>query len=100
EGIRVRREPTRSAPMAKAKIDEAEVLKFVSSLFAEDLHAKRVLSLGHATLGVIHGAALGVHAIGLAMAEARDVTSKHAIKQVDRLLSNKGIDVWELFALW
>jgi hypothetical protein len=26
--------------------------------------------------------------------------SKHAIKQVDRLLSNPGIDVKELFTLW
>ena len=34
------------------------------------------------------------------MAEARDVEPKHAIKQVDRMLSNKGIDVWALFRLW
>jgi len=26
--------------------------------------------------------------------------TKHAIKQVDRLLSNTGIDVWESFARW
>jgi len=26
--------------------------------------------------------------------------TKHAIKQVDRLLSNGGIDVWESFARW
>lgn len=26
--------------------------------------------------------------------------SKHGVKQVDRLLSNKGIKVWELFAQW
>ena len=101
EGIIVRREPTRSAPMASPKkIDQAEVLKFVSSLFEEDLHARRVLSLAHATLGVIHGAALGAHAIGVAMARARGVTTKHAIKQVDRLLSNSGVDVWALFAQW
>ena len=25
---------------------------------------------------------------------------KHAVKQVDRLLSNRGVDVWQLFALW
>jgi hypothetical protein len=34
------------------------------------------------------------------MAEARDLDPKHAIKQVDRMLSNKGIDVWALFRLW
>jgi hypothetical protein len=26
--------------------------------------------------------------------------SKHAVKQVDRLLSNEGIPVWRLFASW
>lgn len=34
------------------------------------------------------------------MAEARGIKPKHAIKQVDRLLSNRGIDVWALFAQW
>ena len=26
--------------------------------------------------------------------------SKHGVKQVDRLLSNQGIDVWEFFGYW
>ena len=34
------------------------------------------------------------------MAQARSLDSKHAIKQVDRLLSNTAINVWELFASW
>jgi hypothetical protein len=86
--------------VAAEEISEAEVLKYLQSLFAEDLHAKRVLSLAHATLGVLHGASLAVHSIGIAMAEARGINPKHAIKQVDRLLSNRGIDVWALFAHW
>ena len=84
----------------KPTMDEAGVLVFLTSLFAEDLHAKRVLSLAHCTLGVIQAASLAIHAIGIGMAEARGVEPKHAIKQVDRMLSNKGIDVWRLFALW
>jgi hypothetical protein len=28
------------------------------------------------------------------------LVTKHAIKQVDRMLSNNGIDVWESFARW
>jgi hypothetical protein len=51
-------------------------------------------------LGVIHSASLGVHTIGKALAWARGTHSKHGVKQVDRLLSNPGINVWELFALW
>ena len=82
------------------KIDEHRVLAFLSSLFASDLHAKRVLSLAHATIGVIHSASLAIHAIGIGMAEARGLNPKHAIKQVDRMLNNPGIDVWDLFGMW
>ncbi len=81
-------------------LTEQQIHKTLSSLFAQDLHAKRVLSLTHATLGVLHSASLAIHAIGLGMAEARGVNSKHATKQVDRLLSNQGIGVWNLMALW
>ena len=85
---------------SKPTMDEAGILAFLTSLFAEDLHAKRVLSLSQCTLGVIHAASLAIHSIGIGMAEARGVEPKHAIKQVDRMLSNKGIDVWALFRLW
>src|ERR1700730_7849194 len=46
------------------------------------------------------GASLAVAMIGQALAQARGLVPKHAIKQVDRLLSNSGIDVWESFARW
>ncbi|SEN39386.1 transposase, IS4 family [Stigmatella aurantiaca] len=64
------------------------------------MHAKRVLSLSLATLGVIHAASLSVYAIGQAVALARGTQGKHGVKQVDRLLSNVGIPVWKLLALW
>jgi hypothetical protein len=38
--------------------------------------------------------------IGQALAQARGLVTKHAVKQVDRLLSNNGIDVWDSFARW
>ncbi len=38
--------------------------------------------------------------IGQSMAQARGLLSKHAIKQVDWLLSNQGIVVWCMFAPW
>ncbi len=72
----------------------------LEGLFGEDLHAKRVLSLALATLGVIHAASLSVYAIGQAVALARGAQGKHGVKQVDRLLSNAGIAVWKLLALW
>jgi hypothetical protein len=78
----------------------ADIFQFMSSLYGTDMHAKRVYSLANATLGVMTGAALGVQTIGAALAQARGLFPKHAVKQVDRLLSNQGIDVWAAFAKW
>lgn len=73
---------------------------YLTSLFGSDLHVKRVCSLSLAVLGVMTSASLAVAVVGQALAQARGKAAKHAIKQVDRLLSNQGIDVWELFPLW
>src|SRR5918911_2032069 len=75
-----------------------EVRSFVGGVYGEDLHAKRIASLAGATLGVMQAASLAVAMIGQALAQARGLIAKHAIKQADRLLSNHGIDVWESFA--
>ena len=45
-------------------------------------------------------ASLAVCSIGRGLALAQGGLNKHAIKQVDRLLSNPGIEVTELFARW
>jgi len=76
------------------------VHRFLKTLFAEDLHAKRVLSLAGATLGVIESASLAVALIGQGLALARGRLTKHTIKQVNRLLSNPGIDVDALLVHW
>ena len=86
--------------VSSSAINEQQVHEFLSGLFAEDLHAKRVLSLSLATLGVIQAANLSVYAIGQAVAVARGTKGKHGVKQVDRLLSNAGVNVWHLFSLW
>src|SRR6202142_919099 len=77
-----------------------DIRGFIDGLYGRDLHAKRVDSLAAATLGVMTGASLAVAMIGQSLAQARGLVTKHAIKQVDRLLSNSGIDVWESFARW
>src|SRR5579872_220253 len=78
----------------------AEVRSFVGGVYGDDLHAKRIASLAGATLGVMRSASLAVAMIGQALAQARGLLTKHAVKQVDRLLSNEGIDVWDSFARW
>ena len=77
-----------------------EVYHFLEALFDDDLHAKRILSLANATLGVIKSASLAVNTIGQGLALARGLLTKHAIKQVDRLLSNEGIDVDAALSRW
>lgn len=74
--------------------------EFLSRTFGGDLHAKRILSLANGTLGVMTGAALAVSLIGQALAAARGLLAKSAIKQVDRLLSNVGVAPWDLFGSW
>jgi hypothetical protein len=74
--------------------------KYLDAMFGVDLHAKRVASLACGVLGVMTSASLAVSVIGHALAQARGKTAKHAIKQVDRFLSNQGIDVWTMFPLW
>ncbi len=85
-----------------------EVHRFLAGLFEGNLHAKRVLSLANAILGVLKTAFLAVHTIGQGLALARGRMTKHAIpldalasgKQVDRLLSNPGVDIDAALRRW
>src|SRR3954470_23160081 len=77
-----------------------DVRNFLDSVLEEDIHTKRVASLANATLGVMTGASLGVAVIGKSLAQARGLLPKHAVKQVDWLLSNPRIEAWDVFASW
>ena len=85
---------------APGALRQADIVEFIATLFDGDLHAKRVLSLANATLGVLTSASLAVHAIGQGLAHAQGTLSKHGVKQVDRLLSNRGIEVEACFEHW
>ncbi len=87
-----------TAGRGQAKL--VDVRAFIGGLYGGDLHMKRIESLAGATLGVMQAASLAVAMIGQALAQAKGLVTKHAIKQVDRLLSNNGIDVWDSFARW
>ncbi len=79
---------------------DAGVFAFLDELLEGDVHGKRVLSLANATLGVMVSASLAVAVIGRSLAQARGLLTRHAIKQVDRLLSNQAIDPWDIAARW
>jgi hypothetical protein len=64
------------------------------------MHARRVLSVANGVVGAIHAVALSIHAIGQALAMTSGLNAKHAVKQVDRLLSNGNLVLWEVFEHW
>ena len=81
-------------------IDPSKVHSFLGSLFEQDLHAMRVFSLATGVVGVMHAAAASIHAIGLGLSIATGREARHATKQIDRLLSNAGLKMWDLFEPW
>lgn len=88
-----------ASPRPRA-LDPVAIHRFVEDVIGDDLHAKRVLSLAHGVTGVLHAPALGIHALGEGLAVATGAEARHATKQIDRLLSNAGIDVPDLGAAW
>ena len=86
-----------TAQRTRGRFDQ--VRAYLGEVYGPDLHAERIDSLAGATLGDDGGLA-GMAMIGHALAQARGLVTKHAVKQVDRLLSNDGIDVWDSFARW
>lgn len=86
--------------MKSRAVDTKQLRKFIEEIAGEDMHAKRVFSLFSAVTGLVHSAVLAVHAIGLGLAQVHGLNRKHATKQVDRLLSNTKLSVWEFFGKW
>jgi hypothetical protein len=72
----------------------------VKAIFDAEVHAKRVESLANGATGVMLAARAAIHAIGAAYAEVAEIKPRHGVKQVDRYLSNQGIDVEALTPAW
>jgi hypothetical protein len=64
------------------------------------VHAKRVQSLASAVIGVLASESLAVAAIGQGLAHVCGLKTKVAVKQVDRLMGNPKVDVWDYFRYW
>jgi hypothetical protein len=77
-----------------------DVHKYVDEIFGEDIHVKRVQSLAGATTGVLASGSLAISAIGQGLAHVQGTMTKHGVKQVDRLIGNAKIDVWDYFQYW
>ena len=70
-----------------------EVKNFLVYKFENKIHAKRLASLSDAVLGAMTAHSLQPSKMGDGLAESKGLLPKHSRKQVDRLISNKGIDV-------
>ena len=73
---------------------------FTSIIFKDELHLKRVQSLADGATGILHASSLGIHAIGNGLAFAKGLDPKHTTKQIDRTLSNDGIDPDDTDRAW
>lgn len=90
----------KTATTARKTLDLDHTRRFAEEVFGEGLHALRVVSLANGVAGVLSAAALSIHAIGQAYAQVAKITGKSGIKQVDRMLSNSGIDLDVVLRLW
>lgn len=84
----------------RSTLNLQQTRNFVMGLVGEDLHAKRVQSLANGVVGVLYAAMLGIHAIGQAYAKVARIKAKSGTKQIDRLLSNRGVRLDVLFRAW
>jgi hypothetical protein len=73
---------------------------FLDALFGQEMHAARVQSLANGVVGVLMAAVVSIAAIGHAYALRAGIKGKSGIKQIDRLLSNVGIDVEAIQKQW
>lgn len=54
------------ARLTRAGLSSTSIQKFLSDVVGDDLHVKTIVSIGNATLGVLHAASLCIHVIGRA----------------------------------
>ena len=72
----------------------------VEEMFGEHVHLAVVRSIANGVCGALNAVMASVAAIGRAYAELAGIREKSGIKQVDRLLSNDGVVLSEVMALW
>jgi len=72
----------------------------MDEVFGGEGHAPRLASLTDGVDGMLHAASRGVRVIGQGVAVAQGLAPRHAIKQVDRLLSHPKLSMAQVFGCW
>lgn len=86
--------------MTSINLDLNSVREQISIIFKSDMHLKRQHSLADAAFGLLNSDSLRLHALGEGLALAKGLNKKHATKQIDRLLSNTKLKVWDIAENW
>ena len=77
-----------------------QVNSIIGEIYGDELHKKRQQSIAFAAMGLLASESLFIHQMGEGLVDTRGGSKKHATKQIDRLLSNKGVSVWDLSEPW
>lgn len=77
-----------------------KISSVIKDVYGDELHKKRQLSLSYAAMGLLASESLFLHRMAEGLVDTRGGDKKHATKQIDRLLSNKGVSVWDLSDPW
>ena len=72
----------------------------IEEIFENNLHKKRQQSLAYAAMGFLASESLFLHRIAEGLVDTRGGNKKHTTKQIDCLLSNKCISIWDLSESW
>lgn len=86
--------------LAKAGLNAASIERYLTDVLEVDWHLATLRSVSFGAVGVLHAVSLCIHVIGRAAAWAQDKKPKHAVKQIDRLLSNENVSVWAFARAW
>lgn len=97
---RKRRRSRRPTRWQRNRFRRSQVREQVGEMIGDNMHAKRVDSVADGVTGVLEAASVSIAAIGAGLAANDGLNPKHAIKQVDRLLSNEKLDLDDVFGDW
>jgi len=82
------------------KADIGHIRNYLDEIFGRCMHKKRQHSLADAAFGLLHSNSLRIHELGESLAKAKGRVKKHTTKQIDRLLSNEKLSLWDATASW
>lgn len=86
--------------LAQTSLDLESIQAQVKTIFSNKMHLKRQHSLADAALGLLNSDSLRLHSLGEGLALCKGLNKKHTTKQIDRLLSNKKLSIWDIAEQW